>query len=89
MAAEEVSTPAAEAQSSLVVPWGMVVRVVKDFSREGLEVELGITMLLADLAVVQELLEKGEVGEEEEGTLEEAVEIMNPIPVEAVEDLIM
>ena len=36
----EVSTPTAEVQSSLGVPWEEVDRVEKDFSREEWEVEL-------------------------------------------------
>ena len=39
MAAAEVSTPAAEVQSSLVVPWELVERVVRDSYREGWEVK--------------------------------------------------
>lgn len=89
VAAEEVSTPAGEAQSSLAVPWEQVERVEKDFSREVWEVELRLTMLLVDLVEVQELMEMEEVGEEEEGTLEEAVETISMILVEAVEDLTM
>lgn len=61
----------------------------KDFSREEWEVELSITMLLVDLVEVEVLMEMKEVQEEEEDTLEEAVGIMNMIPVEAVADLIM
>ena len=79
----------AEAQSSLGVPWELVEKVEKDFSREGWEVELRSTMLLVDLVEVEVLMEMEEVQGEEEGTLEEAVEIMRLIRVEAVEDLIM
>ena len=61
----------------------------KDFSREEWEVELSITMLLVDLVEVEVLMDMKEVQEEEEDTLEEAVGIMNMIPVEAVADLIM
>ena len=85
----EVSTPVAEAQSSLGVPWELVEKVEKDFSREEWEVELRSTMLLVDLVEVEVLMEMEEVQGEEEGTLEEAVEIMRLIRVEAVEDLIM
>ena len=63
--------------------------MVKDFFREEWEVELCLTMFMVDLVEVQELLEKGEAVEEEGGTLEEAVEIMYLIPVEAAEDLTM
>ena len=63
--------------------------MVKDFFREEWEVELFLTILWVDLAEVEELLEKGEAVEEEGGTLEEAVEIINLIPVEAAEDLTM
>lgn len=87
VAAEEVSTPAAEALSSLVVTLERVERVVKDFFREEWVVELRLTMPLVDLVEVEVLIEMQQVGkEEEEGTLEEAVEIMRLIPVEAVED---
>ena len=85
----EVSTPVAEVQSSLGVPWELVEKVEKDFSREEWEVELRSTMLLVDLVEVEVLMEVEEVQGEEEGTLEEAVEIMRVIRVEAVEDLIM
>ena len=85
----EVSTPVAEVQSSLGVPWELVEKVEKDFSREEWEVELRSTMLLVDLVEVEVLMEMEEVQGEEEGTLEEAVEIMRVIRVEAVEDLIM
>ena len=85
----EVSTPVAEVQSSLGVPWELVEKVEKDFSREEWEVELRSTMLLVDLVEVEVLMEMEEVQGEEEGTLEEAVEIMRLIRVEAVEDLIM
>lgn len=79
----------AEVQSSLGVPWELVEKVEKDFSREEWEVELRSTMLLVDLVEVEVLMEMEEVQGEEEGTLEEAVEIMRLIRVEAVEDLIM
>ena len=85
----EVSTPVAEVQNSLGVPWELVEKVEKDFSREEWEVELRSTMLLVDLVEVEVLMEMEEVQGEEEGTLEEAVEIMRVIRVEAVEDLIM
>ena len=85
----EVSTPVAEAQSSLGVPWELVEKVEKDFSREGWEVELRSTMLLVDLVEVEVLTVMKEVQGEEEGTLEEAVERINMIPVEAVADLTM
>ena len=85
----EVSTPTAEVQSSLGVPWEEVDRVEKDFSREEWEVELSLAMLLVDLVEVEVLTVMEEVQEEEEDTLEEAVGIMNMIPVEVVADLIM
>ena len=86
MAAEEVFTPAAEVLSSLVVTLERVERVVKDFFREEWVIELRLTMPLVDLVEVEVLMEMQQVGkEEEEGTLEEAVEIMRLIPVEAVE----
>ena len=46
-------------------------------------------MLLVDLVEVEVLTVMEEVQEEEEDTLEEAVGIMNMIPVEVVADLIM
>ena len=85
----EVSSPVAEVQSSLAVPQGMVEKVAEDLSKERWEVELSITMLLVDLVEVEVLTEMEGVQEEEEDTLEEAVEIMRVIRVEAVEGLIM
>ena len=85
----EVSTPVAEVQSSLGVPWELVEKVEKDFSREEWEVELRSTMLLVDLVEVEVLMEMEEVQGEEEGTLEEAVGKMKMTPVEAVADLTM
>ena len=85
----EVSTPVAEVQCSLAVPWEEVEKEEKDFSKEGWGVEPSLTMLLVDLVEVEVLTEMEGVQEEEEDTLEEAVGIMNMIPVEAVADLIM
>ena len=85
----EVSTPVAEVQSSLAVPWEEVEKEEKDFSKEGWEVEPSLTMLLVDLVEVEVLTEMEGVQEEEEDTLEEAVEIIRLIRVEAVEGLIM
>ena len=79
----------AEVQCSLAVPWEEVEKEEKDFSKEGWGVEPSLTMLLVDLVEVEVLTEMEGVQEEEEDTLEEAVEIMNMIPVEAVADLIM
>ena len=85
----EVSTPVAEVQSSLAVPWEEVEKEEKDFSKEGWGVEPSLTMLLVDLVEVEVLTEMEGVQEEEEDTLEEAVEITSLIHVEAVEGLIM
>ena len=79
----------AEVQSSLAVPWEEVEKEEKDFSKEGWGVEPSLTMLLVVLVEVEVLTVMEEVQEEEEDTLEEAVGIMNMIPVEAVADLIM
>ena len=86
----EVSSPVAEVQSNLTVPRGMVEKVAEDLSRERWEVEPSLTMLLVDLVEVEvEVLTDMEGVQEEEDTLEEAVEIMRLIRVEAVEGLIM
>ena len=85
----EVSSPVAEVQSSLAVPRGMVEKVAEDLSKERWEVEPSLTMLLVDLVEVEVLTEMEGVQEEEEDTLEEAVEITSLIHVEAVEGLIM
>ena len=80
----------AEVQSNLTVPRGMVEKVAEDLSRERWEVEPSLTMLLVDLVEVEvEVLTDMEGVQEEEDTLEEAVEIMRLIRVEAVEGLIM
>lgn len=85
-----VSTPAAEVQHFLVVPREVVEKVAKDFFKEGLEVDLGLTMRMVDLAEVLVVMDGETVGEEEqEGTLEEAVAIKRKILVEAGEDLTM
>jgi len=67
----------------------MVEKVAEDLSKERWEVEPSLTMLLVDLVEVEVLTEMEGVQEEEEDTLEEAVEIMRVIRVEAVEGLIM
>lgn len=85
-----VSTPAAGVQNFLVVLREVVEKVAKDFFREGLEVDLRLTMRLGDLVEVRVVMDGETVGEEEqEGTLEEAVAITRLILVEAVEDLTM
>lgn len=89
MAAAEVSTPAAEVQSSLVVPCELVERVVRDSYREEWEVKPRCRVLMVDLVEGQVVMDGQGVREEEEGTLEEAVAIIAGILVEAVEDLIM
>ena len=82
-------TPVEEAQSSSVVPWGMVEKEARDFFREEWVEEPGITMQTEGLEEEAVLMETVEVVEVEEATLEEAVEITKMTPVGEVEDLIM
>ena len=78
-----------EAQYNLVVAGDMAEKEVEDFFREEWAEEPRNTMLTEDLVVVLVLMEMEEVLAAVEGTLVEAVEIMNMIPVEEGEDLIM
>lgn len=80
-------TPVEEAQSNSVVPWGMVEKVARDFSREGLVVRPCTTMLSEGLGEVVVLMEGVGVLEEEEVTLEEVAEMVKMTPVGEVEDL--
>ena len=77
-----VFTPAEEVQRTLVAPWEKVEKVVRDSFREEWVEEPGITILTEDLGEVLELMELEEVVVAGEGTLVEAVEIMNWTPVE-------
>ena len=82
-------TPVEDAQSSSVVPWGMVEKAASDFFREEWVEEPGITTPTEGLEEVVVLMETVEVVEVEEATLEEAVGITKMTPVGEVEDLIM
>ena len=80
-----VFTPVEEVERTLVVPWDMVEKGVRDFFRkEWVEEPIITTMLTEDL---EEVVEWDMVEVAEEGTLEEAVEIMNMTPVGEGEDL--
>ena len=63
-------------------------REVRDFFREELAEEPGVTMLMEDLVAVRVHLDGEEVQEEAGGTLAEAVEMMNLTHVGEGEDLI-
>ena len=79
-----VFTPAEEVERTLVAPWDLAEKVVRDFFREERVEEPGITMLTEDLGEVLVLMDGEEVvvlmGEEVvvagEGTLVEAVEVL-------------
>ena len=78
------STPAEEVERILMEALGMVEKVAWDFFREGWVEDLRNKILWVGLEVVVELMgEEDRVGEgeEEEGTLGEAVEAMKEIPV--------
>ena len=80
------STPAEEVERILMEALGMVEKVAWDFFREGWVEDLRNKILWVGLEVVVELMGKedrvgeGE-GEGEEGTLGEAVEAIQDIPV--------
>ena len=61
---------------------------VRDFFREELVEEPGVTMLMEDLVAVRVQLDGEEVQAEAEGSLVEAVEMMNLTLVGEGEDLI-
>ena len=77
-----------EAQGSLGAAWEMAEKEVEDLFWEEWAEEPGITMLSEDLVVVVVLMAWEEVLAAVEGTLVEAVEIMNTIPVGEGVDLI-
>ena len=81
MAAGAVFTPVEEVQRCLVAPWEMVEKVAKVSFREGWVEEPNLTILWVVLEVVAVHMDDQEALEEEEGTLGEAVEIMNMMPV--------
>lgn len=89
VAAGAVFTPVEEVQRSLVVPWDMVERVVKDFFR--VEWVEGPYMTLSWVALEEVVVLTGmqEAPEEEEDTPGGAVEIIKMIPVGAEEALTM
>ena len=76
-----------EAQSNLAAAWELEEKEVEDFFREEWVEEPGITMLSEDLVEVAVHMELEEVLAAGEGTLVEAVEIMNTTPVGEGEDL--
>ena len=83
-------TPAEEVEQTLVAPWDMAEKVVRDFFKEEWVEEPGITMLPGDLGEVVVRLETEEVVEAAEGTPVEAVElILDLTPVEEGEDPLM
>ena len=77
-----VFTPAEEVERTLVAAWDMAEKVVRDFFREEMVEVPRITILTGDLEEVLELMDMEEVVVAGEGTLVEAVEIMNGTPVE-------
>ena len=89
MAAGAVFTPVEEVQRCLVAPWEMVEKVAKVSFREGWVEEPNLTILWVVLEVVAVHMDNQEALEEEEGTLGEAVEIMNMMPVGGGEAPIM
>ena len=80
-------TQVEEAQHNLVVPWEKVEKGARVFCREGWVDDPCITISTVGLEEGLVLTEWAEVLEGEEGTLGEAVEIMNMSPVEEGEDL--
>ena len=77
-----------EVQRSLVAPWEVVEKVVRDFYREVWVDEPGIITLTEGLVEVLVLMETKEVLEEAEGTLVGAAEKISGTPVLEEEDLI-
>ena len=88
MAAGAVFTPVEEVQRCLMAPWEMV-KVAKVSFREGWVEEPNLTILWVVLEVVAVHMDNQEALEEEEGTLGEAVETMNMMPVGVGEAPIM
>ena len=83
------SIPVEEARGILVVPWGMGEKEAKDFFREELVEDPGITMSTEDLVEAVVFMAAVEVVEAVEVTLGEVVGIMSNMPVEEGEDPIM
>ena len=81
MVAEAVFTRAEEVERILMVPWDMAEKVAMDFFREGWVEEPGKKISWAGSEEVLEHMDGEGVVVEEEGTLEEAVEVMHLIPV--------
>ena len=80
-----VFTPVEEVERTLVVPRDLAEKVVRDlFREEWVETHIVTKMLTEDL---EEVVEGDTVVVAEEGTLEEAVEIMKMTPVGEGEDL--
>ena len=82
-------TPAEEVESILVVPLELAEKAARDFFREEWVEWPGIIMLTEDLVVAVVLREPEEAEEAAEGTLVEAVEIMNGTPAGEGEVLTM
>ena len=83
------SIPVEEARGILVVPWGMGEKEAKDFFREALVEDPGITMSTEGLEEAVVFMAMVEVVEAVEVTLGEVVEIISNMPVEEGEDPIM
>ena len=81
MVAEAVFTRVEEVERTLMVPWDMAERVAMDFFREGWVEEPEKTISWAGSEEVLGHTDGEGVVVEEEGTLEEAVEVMHLIPV--------
>ena len=73
-------TPVEEVELISRGAWEWAEKVVRDFFREGRVGDHCITMLVVGLVEEVELMD-GQKEEEEEGTLEEAVEMVLVIPV--------
>ena len=78
-----------EARGTLVVPWSMGEKEAKDFCREELVEDPGITMSTEGLVEAVVLMAKVEVVEAVEVTLGEVVGMASNMPVEEGEDPIM
>ena len=79
-------TPVEEVESISMGPRDMVARVVRDFCREGLVGDQGISKSMVGLAEEVELGNSREEEEEEEDTLGEAVDVIITMPVGVVVD---
>ena len=89
MVAVADSTPVEEVGAILAVPQGGVEKVGRDFFREGWVEEHVITTSQVDLEEELVQMDGQEEEEEEVGTLEEVVEMINWILVEVEEDPLM